>query len=116
MFKVLIALAGASVLLLSGCGGGTAMKAEAPPAAKAEAKADQKPALSDDAKQALAKAEADVKTAKAKKVLWTTASDALDKAKDAAEKGDSNAVIKNAKAASGFVKLNLDQSEYPLTK
>jgi len=113
MLKLLIALAGASLLLLNGCGGGTVVKTEAPPPA---AKAAEKPALSEDAKQALAKAEADVKTAKAKKILWTNAADALQKANDAAAEGDSSAVIKNAKAASEFVKLNLEQAQYPLTK
>jgi len=112
MLKLFIALASASLLLLSGCGGGTAMKAEAPAAAKA----DQKPAISDEAKQALAKAEADVKIVKSKKILWIPVGDALKKATEAAEKGDSKAVIKNANAASELAKLNLEQSEYPLTK
>jgi murein lipoprotein len=99
--QILIALAAAGVLALAGC-------QSAPPATTAA------PAVSDEAKAALAKAEADVKAAGAKNALWTTAEDALKAAKDAAGKGDSAAVISNAKKASDHAKMGLDQKAYPV--
>lgn len=81
----------------------------------ANALASEAPALSDDAKQALAKAEADVKEAQSKKALWTTAQDALKKAKAAAEKGDSAAVVKESEKASEQAQLGIKQLSYPLT-
>ena len=102
--QTLIALAATGAVTLAGC-------QSAPPAAPAQAAV---PALTDEAKAALAKAEADVKAADAKKALWTTAEDALKAAKEAAGKGDSNAVIKNAKTASEHAKLGSDQKAYPV--
>lgn len=110
MHKILIALATFGVALLAGCQGSSAVKPEAPAAEAA------KPALSDEAKQALAKAEADVKEAKAQKSLWTTAEDSLKKAKDAAAKGDSAATLKFSKTASEQARLGLSQKSYPSTK
>lgn len=77
--------------------------------------ADEAPALSDEAKQALSKAEADVKEAQAKKALWTTAQDALKKAKEAAGKGDSAAVVKESHKASEQAQLGIKQLSYPPT-
>jgi len=110
MHKFLIALAAASLVGLAGCqGGGMATKQDTPaqPA---------KPAISEDASKALTQAEADVKSAKSKNALWTTAADELKKAQDAAAKGDSAAVIKHAKTASDHAKLGIEQTKYPLTK
>ncbi len=100
--QILIALAAAGVLALAGC-------QSAPPAQTAAT-----PTVSDEAKAALAKAEADVKAASAKNALWTTAEGALKAAKDAAAKGDSAGVIKNAKTASDHAKMGTDQKAYPL--
>lgn len=97
---LLIAAAVAGMLSLAGC-------QSAPPApAKAE--------LNDEAKIALAWAESDVKTAQSQGALWTTANNALKAAKEAAEKGDSAAVIKNAKTASTHAKLGIEQKKLPL--
>lgn len=103
--QMLIALATAGLLVLGGC--------QTTPAQPDKAAAT--PALSDEAKAALAKAEADVKAASAKGALWTTADAALKAAKEAAAKGDSAAVIKNAKLASEHAALGLAQKSYPLS-
>lgn len=110
MRNTLISLATLGFLLLGGCQSTAPVTAEAPAASPA------KPALSDEAKQALAKAEADIKEAKAQGALWTTAADALKKAQDAATKGDSAATLKFAKTASEHAGLGLKQKAYPLTK
>ncbi|MCL6555445.1 MAG: hypothetical protein K6T56_03675 [Burkholderiales bacterium] len=104
MKQVLITLAAAGFLALAGC-----QTTPSQPQAAAT------PALSDEAKAALAKAEADVKAADAKGALWTTAEDALKAAKEAAQKGDSAAVIKHAKTASEHAALGLAQKSYPLS-
>jgi len=111
MLKLVTAFASASLLLLGGCAGDMATKQDA-----AAAKPEAKTVLTEAATKALAQAEADVKAAKAKKALWTTTEDALKKAKEAAEKGDSAAVEKNAKTASEHAKLGLGQAEYHLVK
>lgn len=72
--------------------------------------------VSEEASQALSKAEADVKQAKAKGALWTTATDALKKAKEAAAKGDSATTLKLSKNASDQARLGMEQLNYPLTK
>lgn len=96
------ALAGLMALFLSACATGPATQADAGPA------------ISDEAKAALAQAEKDVKDAKAKFALWTTAEKALKDAQEAAKKGDSDAVVKQSKTASEHVKLGLAQAAYPL--
>ena len=104
MQKSLLAAVAAGLLTLSAC-----QTTPAPaPAAKAE--------LSDDAKIALSWAEADVKEAAKAEAVWTTATDALKKAKEAAAKGDSEATIKLAKTASAQAKLGIGQTKYPLVK
>lgn len=103
MQKLLIALAGASALFLAGC--------QSAPVKSEPARA----AISDDAAKALAQAEADVKQAKAKDALWTTAAEALKEAQEAAKKGDSATVIKEAKMASDQAKLGIGQLSYPIT-
>lgn len=100
MQKHLLIAAVAGMLSLAGC-------QSAPPPAK--------PALNDDAQIALAWAESDVKTAQSQGALWTTAENALKAAKEAAAKGDSAAVVKNAKNASMFAKLGIEQKKLPLT-
>ena len=107
MQKVLIALACTTLIGLAGC---------ATPDNKAKSaavSAPGKPALSDEAKAALAAAQADVKLAKAKNALWTTADEALKAAQKAAEEGDSTTVLKKSAIAREHVKLGLDQLNYP---
>ena len=101
--QILITLAAAGILALAGC-------QTAPTQATAAG-----PTISDEAKAALAKAEADVKAAHAKAALWTTAEDALKAAQDAAKKGDSDAVIKDARRASEQAALGMGQTAYPVT-
>lgn len=108
MHKLLIALLGSMALVLAGCQGGANVKSDK----KAEAPA--KPALSAEAKAAVEKAEADTKAAQAKNSLWTTAQDALKKAKEAADKGDSANAIKFAKVASEHAALGMQQQSYPM--
>jgi len=114
MLRFVTVLASAGLLLLSGCEGEMAVKKDEAPQA-AEAKAQVKAVVTDEAKQALSKAEADVKAARAKGALWTSAEDALNKAKESAQEGDSSAVIKHAKTASEHVQLGLEQLKYPVT-
>lgn len=74
----------------------------------------QSASINDEAKAALAQADKDVKEAKAKFALWTTADGALKAAHAAAKKGDSDNVIKQSKLASEHVKMGLAQTAYPL--
>jgi len=108
MSKVLLALTTAAVLGLAGC-------ATQPETGSAAATA-TKGAISADAQAALAKAQADVKMAKEKNALWTTAETAVKAAEAAAEKGDSETVIKQSKLASEHVKLGIAQLDYPRIK
>lgn len=103
MQKVLIALACATLLGLAGCAE-MDKKADAQPA---------KPVLSAEAKAALESAQADVKAAKAKEALWTTAEDALKAAEKAAEAGDSATVLKQTAIVKDHVKMGLAQQNYP---
>lgn len=112
----LISLATLSFLMLGGCQSTAPVPAETPAASAAKPAEAAKPSLTDEAKQALAKAEADVKEAKTQGALWTTAAEALKKAQDAAAKGDSAATLKLAKTASEHASLGLKQKSYPLTK
>ncbi len=114
MQKIMLTFATAGLLMLSGCATSTAPVKSEPAKAPATTEA-PKQQLSDQAKQALAQAEADVKAAQEKKGLWTTAMDSLKKAREAAKKFDSAAVIKNAKEASEDAKLGIAQTQYPLT-
>lgn len=103
MQKVLIAWACATLLGITGC-------------AEMDKKADAKPAkaaLSAEAKAALESAQAEVKAAKAKEALWTTAEDALKAAEKAAEAGDSATVLKQAAIAREHVKMGMAQMNYP---
>lgn len=115
MHNKLIAIITFSFLLLGGCQSSGTAKPD-PSAAVTPAAEAAKPALSEEARQALTKAEADVKEAKGQKVLWTTAEDALKKAKEAAAIGDSAATLKFSKTASEHARLGLMQKTYPLTK
>ncbi|GAO37532.1 hypothetical protein SCT_2962 [Sulfuricella sp. T08] len=115
MRNTLISIITFSFLLLGGCQSSGTSKPDSSAAATPAAEA-AKPALSEEARQALTKAEADVKEAKTQKALWTTAEDALKKAQEAAAKGDSVATLKFSKTASEHARLGLTQKSYPLTK
>lgn len=108
----LAALLALLALGLSGC----ATAPQAQPAAPAKPAAPAVPVLSEAAAKALAQAEADVKMAKAKHALWTTADKAFKAAKEAATTGNSATVLKEAAFASNQVKLGLEQLNYPSTQ
>ena len=114
MSKVLIALTSVALLGLSGCADLYINKSgSAAPAKTAEA---GKAGISAEAEAALKKAQADVKEAKAKNALWTTAADSLKDAEAAAKKGDSATVIKESSEASYHVRKGLAQLNYPQIK
>jgi len=115
MRNTLITIIAFGFLLLGGCQSSGTAKPDSSTAIT-PAVEPAKPALSEEARQALAKAEADVKEVKAQKALWTTAEDALKKAQEAAAKGDSAATLKFSKTASEHARLGLMQKSYPLTK
>lgn len=106
----LIPLAILCGLMLGGCQGTGAAKPEVTTSEAA------KPAISAEARQELAKAEIDVKEAKTRKALWTTAEGALKKAQEAAAKADSAATLKHSKMASELAQLGIAQLSYPLAK
>lgn len=114
MTKVLLALTSASLLVLSGCADLYANKPASP--APAASTAPATPALSAEAQQTLAAAQAAAKEAKAKNALWTTAETALKAAEDAAAKGDSGTVMKQSKIVNDHVQKGLAQLNYPLLK
>jgi len=106
------AVASLIALFAAGCASTQpAAKAEAAPAA-----APAKPALSDEAKQALAAAETDVAAAKKAFTLWIPAENALKDAQAAAKEGDSATVIKQSKKAMDLNKLAAAQKDYPSTE
>ncbi len=113
MSKVLLALTSAALLALSGCAD---LYVNQPAGASAAAAPATTGSISADAQAALAAAQADVKTAKSKNALWTTADDALKAAEAAAAKGDSATVVKQAKLASDHAKKGLAQLNYPTLK
>jgi murein lipoprotein len=114
MSRILLALTSAALLGLAGCSGLYVNQPAGQPAAKAAEPG--KAAISAEAQTALTAAQADVKTAKAKNALWTTAESALKAAETAAEKGDSATVLKQARLASDQVKKGLAQLDYPILK
>jgi flagellar basal body L-ring protein FlgH len=73
-------------------------------------------ALSNQAVAALAQAESDVSAARAAFTLWTTAEEALLKARQAAQVGDSARVIGQASLVSELCKLSAAQAGYPTTE
>lgn len=95
-------------LFLAGC--------SVTPRGPEQADGNGQPLLSQEARQALATAEADWQRAKAAFALWTTADLAYENAKVAAMAGDSAAVIKYATRASELARLGLAQKDYPSTE
>jgi len=104
-----LAFVGLSTFALSACSSTPAKNAEA-------SKESTKPLISEAAQQALTQAEADVKDAKAKFALWTTAESGLKAAQEAAQAGESEAVIKQAKFVSDQVARGMAQLAYPSTE
>jgi murein lipoprotein len=98
-------------LFMNGCSATPTQSTEAPKAAAAPAIT-----ISEEAQKALAQADADIKTAKAKFALWTTAETAYKNAQEAAKAGDSAGVINQAKYASGQAQKGLEQLSYPTTE
>ena len=105
MSKALLVLTSIALLGLSGCAD-----------MNAKPTSSQSSGISAEAQAALSAAQADVKTAKAKNALWTTAENALKAAEDAAGKGDSATVLKDAKVASDQAHKGLAQLDYPVLK
>ncbi|AAZ97706.1 hypothetical protein Tbd_1753 [Thiobacillus denitrificans ATCC 25259] len=110
MSKVLLALTSAALVALSGCA------TNQPADTSAAAAQTTQGGISAEAQAALAQAQADVKAAKSKNALWTTADAALKAAEEAAKKGDSATVIKQSKLASDHVQKGLAQLNYPTLK
>jgi hypothetical protein len=94
-------------LSMAACGGFPGRMAERVPAEPVV------PILSGEAQEALAKAEADVKAAMANFTLWVVAEQALKNAREAAGKGDSASVIREAEKVAEFTRLGTAQAEYP---
>lgn len=115
MHNILITIITLGFLMLGGCQSNGTAKPDSSATLATAAEA-AKPSLSEEARQALAKAEADVKEAKTLKALWTTAEDALKKAQEAAANGDSATTLKFSKTASEHARLGLTQKTYPPTK
>jgi hypothetical protein len=109
MSKVLLALTSVALLGLTGCAGTPTAAMDSKPAASASA-------ISPEAQAALSAAQAAVKDVKSKNVEWTTSDSARKAAEEAAAKGDSATVVKQAKWASDQAKLALGQMNYPVLK
>ena len=109
MQKVLIALACTALMGLSGC----AEMDKKTETSTVPVASSAKPTLNAEAQAALAAAQADVKTAKSKNALWTTAEEALKAAETAAEAGDSATVLKQSAIAQAHAKLGVAQLTYP---
>jgi murein lipoprotein len=120
MTKVLLALTSAALLAMTGCASTDKAAADAAKSAEAAKQAVSdgaaKVALTAEAAAELVAAELDVKKARNTFSLWTTADSALKAAEEAAKKGDSATVLKQAKLAREHVRLALEQNNYPMIK
>jgi len=96
-------------MALAGCG-------QAPTKAGEPQKEPVIPMISEEARDALARAEADVAAAQARFALWTSAATALKNAQEAAKAGDSNGVIQHARYATEQVRGGMEQLSYPATE
>jgi len=70
----------------------------------------------EEARALLAQAETDVQRARSKRALWSKAWEDLLAARAALAQGDSAAAIRNARLASEFAELGLEQLAYPAVK
>lgn len=113
MSKVLLALTSAALLGLTGCADLYVNNPNAKPAAAAEP---AKATITAEAQAALTAAQSNAKAAKDKNALWTTAENAIKAAEAAAEKGDSETVMKQTKLANDQISKGLAQLDYPMLK
>jgi len=97
---------GMFALILTACGVAPSQSDVAPAA----------PTINSEARQALEQAEIDITAAREKFALWTTAESALVAARLAAELGDSETLIKQARLASELAALGIAQLAYPSTE
>jgi hypothetical protein len=104
---IFLTVTGFIVMQLAGC----ATNALTPTTESASPKG-----ISAEAANLLAQAEADIAYARAKFALWTTAESALAAAREAALRGDSTEVMRQAGFASGQVRLGIKQLDYPSTE
>jgi len=70
----------------------------------------------EEARALLAQAETDVQRARSRRALWSKAWEGLLAARGALAQGDSAAAIRNARLASEFAELGLEQLAYPAVK
>jgi murein lipoprotein len=106
MRQTLITLSAATLIALSGCASDKMSSSDNGASMTATG-------ISAEAQAALSQAEAAVKEAKSKYALWTTAQKAMAAADEAAKKGDSAGVIKNAQTAEELAKLGIKQLSEP---
>ena len=104
---IFLAVTGFIVMHLAGC---------ATTAQTATTESVSPKSISVEAANLLAQAEADIAYARAKFALWTTAESALAAAREAALRGDSAAVMRQAGFASSQVRLGIKQLDYPSTE
>lgn len=97
-------------LLTTACGTPSASRPDQDPTQASSAK------ISPAAQTALAQAETDIRLARSKFALWTTAESALRSARAAAAAGDSAGVLQHAAFASSQAKLGLQQLDLPTTE
>jgi hypothetical protein len=108
MRHIVVTLTAVSLLAVTGCASQQAEKTMTSSTSPTAA-----PAISAGAQAELAAAQAAVDEAKAHYALWTTAESAMKAAEEAATKGDSDGVIKNAKMAEDLANLGLQQAKLP---
>jgi hypothetical protein len=72
------------------------------------------PVAADEAEAAVADAQAWVKQAQAERALWTSAEDALRKARHALQEGDRAMAVEQARIAQKQAELGIAQKSYPL--
>ena len=76
------------------------------------------PALATDVRAAVAVAEAErmVAAARARNALWTSAEEAMARARQALERGDDPVAVDQARIATDQAALGIAQKQYPLTR
>jgi hypothetical protein len=73
-------------------------------------------ALAEEARAVLAQAETDVQRARSRRVLWTNAWESLLEARKANEQRDPERAIRQARRASEFAQLGLEQANTPAVR
>lgn len=74
------------------------------------------PAYGAEARAAIAQAQRMVDAARSQKALWTSAEEALLKARKALERGDEATAVEQARRAADQASLGIAQRRYPLTR